>query len=209
MRFSRATLLLALILCTVTAEARILARVGKVYGIVEEDFVTYMQRRTREAVANGEIDKHRQKILAKARKAFWDPDPVAGVSAAMERKTYHVDPGVIITEDIRDLQGNLIAPAGTYVNALDTFTLPHGFLFFDANDDRQKRIAREIVNHYGRTRVRVILVGGGPAKLENEWKMPVYFDQGGYLVGRLNLTSTPAFVTQDERRLRVDILPVK
>jgi len=209
MRSSSALLLVVSVLISANLSAEILGRVGKVYPIQEEDFVAYMKRRTDEAVKSGEIEEERQKALARARKAFFDPEPIAGVSPALSPSTYYVDPGMIIGEDIRDHQGNLIAPAGTYINALDHMTLDYGLLFFNANDPRQKSVAKSIVDHYGKRRVKVVLVGGGPALLEKEWGMSVYYDQGGYLVDKLHLTQTPAFVTQDERRLRVDVLSVQ
>jgi len=195
-------------LSVITARADAFERVGPVYGVSEEDFAVYMKRRAYEAKADGSIEKARQKVLAKARKAFVDPDAIPGVSPASERKTYHVDPGMIIAEDVVDHENRTIAPAGTYVNALDHITLSHGFLFFNANDPRQKAMGKEIVDHYGKRKVKVILVGGGPAPLEKEWKMPIYYDQNGTLVRKLRIENTPAFVTQDDRRLRVDVLPV-
>lgn len=207
MRFSRTLAALALLL-PIAATAGIVGRAGKVYPLVEEDFVTYMQRRSQEALANGEIDRKRAEIETRARKAFFDPDPVAGIAPASEERVYHVDPGIVVEEDIRDHQGKLVVAAGTYVNPLDRVRLERTLLFFDASDARQRRIAQQIIAKRGKLRVTAILIAGAPAPLEREWDMPIYFDQGGVLSKRLHLTQTPAVVTQDERRLRVHVLAV-
>lgn len=207
MRFSR-TLAALVLLLPITAAAAIVGRAGKVYPFAEEDFVTYMKRRSQEALANGEIDRKREAVEARVRKAFFDPDPVAGIAPAGEERVYHVDPGIVLEEDIRDHQGKLVVAAGTYVNPLDRVQLDRALLFFDASDARQRAIAKEIIAKRGKLRVTAILVAGAPAPLEREWDMPIYFDQGGHLSKRLNLTQTPAVVTQDERRLRVHVLAV-
>jgi conjugal transfer pilus assembly protein TraW len=41
-------------------------------------------------------------------------------------------------------------------------------------------------------------------KLMREWKRQVYYDQGGALSRRFMLQQTPAIVSQEDKRLRVD-----
>ncbi len=210
MRFSdlACALIVAPLLMPMQAMGGIVGRAGKVYPLEEEDFVQYFKRRAQEALENGDIERKRDEVLASVRKRFLDPEPVPGIGPAERERIYHVDPGIVVEEDIRDHEGRLVAAAGTYVNPFDRVKLDRTLLFFSGADPRQKAIAKRIIARVGKLRVTAILVAGSPSALEREWDMPVYFDQGGYLAKRLQLTHTPALVTQDERRLRVHVFPV-
>ena len=52
--------------------------------------------------------------------------------------------------------------------------------------------------------VKPILIGGAPLKLMREWKREVFYDQGGALSKRFSIAQSPAVVTQEGKRLRVD-----
>ena len=206
-----AALALFVLATPVFAQTGMLARVGPVYQIGEEDFGEYFKRLTKTSKDNGAVEKGQEKIQKLFYKAFNDPDPIPGIVPAEVRNVRYVDPGIILEQDIV-WDNKIIAKAGTYVNALDRLTLDHGFLFLDSRDPRQKEIGKQILDHYGPRHVRVILIGGGPLPLGKEWKTNVYYDQGGYLTRKLGITSTPIFVTQDEtnrRLLRVDEIPVR
>lgn len=188
----------------------IVGRVGPVYGIGEQDFAQFMRSVANDLQKSGAFARGQEKVRKQMWKAFNDPDPIAGIEPAREYRVRYVDPGIVVDHDI-EFNGRVIVKAGTYANALDKINLDHGFLFLDARDPRQKEIGREIVGHYGKRHVHVILVGGGPAVLQKEWNTDVYYDQGGYLTRKLKITVTPVFVSQDQsnrRLLRVDELPV-
>jgi conjugal transfer pilus assembly protein TraW len=52
--------------------------------------------------------------------------------------------------------------------------------------------------------VKPILVGGEPLTLMREWKREVFYDQGGTLSKRFSITQSPAIVSQEGKRFRVD-----
>jgi conjugal transfer pilus assembly protein TraW len=52
--------------------------------------------------------------------------------------------------------------------------------------------------------VKPILVGGEPLKLMREWKREVFYDQGGALTRRFTIIQSPAVVSQEGKKLRVD-----
>ena len=55
-----------------------------------------------------------------------------------------------------------------------------------------------------KARVKPILVGGEPLKLMRQWKREVFYDQGGVLSRKFLLKQSPAIVSQEGRRLRID-----
>jgi conjugal transfer pilus assembly protein TraW len=85
--------------------------------------------------------------------------------------------------------------------------LSQPLLFFDARDAAQVRQARALIERYA-GKVKPILTGGSYLELMRRSGMRVYYDQQGALTGRLGITEVPALVTQEGKRLRIDVLAV-
>ena len=52
--------------------------------------------------------------------------------------------------------------------------------------------------------MKPILVGGEPLKLMRQWKREIFYDQGGVLSRKFLLKQSPAIVSQEGKRLRID-----
>ena len=198
--------LIAALLLTAGAQARDLGTVGPVYPIAEPDMVDAIKDRLRAQQASGELARIEAEGKRRIMASIQTPAPVPGLRRAQVPRAWHFDPSIHFDEAVLDDKGRVIVPAGTTANPLDVVSLRSTWLLFDGRDPRQVALARaELAAAKGP--IKPILVGGSALQLSNEWKRPVYFDQGGRTVRRLGLTVVPARVTQDGRFLLVQEVP--
>lgn len=212
-RYGRPVLLsLAVVLLTdLPASARDLGTVGPVYPVAEPDMLEQIEQDLRAKQASGELARLREAGQRQVLASVQTPQPVSGLRSVQVARSWHFDPSVRFEEPVLDDKGRVIVPAGTVANPLDVVSLRSVLFLFDGRDPKQVALARTEIARAEAQRTRLplklILVGGAPLALANEWKRPVYFDQGGRTVQRLGLTAVPARVSQDGRLLLVEEVP--
>lgn len=188
------------------ASARDLGTYGPVYAIQEPDMLDTIMAVLKEKQASGELARietqGRQQVMARIR----TPLPVQGLRRVQVSKTWLFDPSVRFEESVLDDHGRVIVPAGTVANPLDVVSVRSTWFLFDGRDPKQVALAKLELDR-SKTPLKLILVGGSPLVLAEQWKRPVYFDQGGRTVKRLGLTAVPARVRQDGRFLLVEEIP--
>lgn len=200
--------LFSALLLPVCGQAKDLGAVGPVYPIAEKDMVDAIKDRLREKEASGELARLQAEAQRRVLASVAEPKPVPGLHRAQVARSWHFDPSVRFDQAVLDDKGRVIIPAGTVANPLDVVSVRSTWFLFDGRDPKQVALARaELQSAKGL--VKPILVGGSPLPLSNEWKRPVYFDQGGRTVQRLGLTAVPARVTQDGRYLLIQEIPPK
>lgn len=182
--------------------------IGKTYPIVEPDMLEEIHRKLAKKEASGELASLERRAIARSMESAEAPAAVTGIKRATKARVYYFDPTYINPKSITDQSGRIISPAGTVVNPLDYVNLPRRLLFFDARDDAQVLRAQELMRRFDGM-VKPILVGGRVGDLMRLWKTRLYFDQGGSLSKRLNISHTPAVVSQDGRRLRIEEVAVE
>lgn len=196
-----------ILLCVTGAQADRLGVIGPTYPIMEMNFLQQIQQRLLTMQKNGEFEKIQEKFKARAIQTAKEPKPVRGLSHTVNARTFFVDPGMKVEEDITDNDGKLIAPAGTYVNPLDTITMRKKLYFFDGADLRQQAAAKRFYDAET-IKPKLVLVAGKPFDLMERWNIPVYFDQAGGITKHFGIQHTPAVVSQEGRMLRVDELKI-
>lgn len=161
--------------------------------------------------ARGELQKHNLELQKKTRGAVERPKPVESITKARATRVFYFDPTYILKEDLKDHLGNSIYAKGTKINPLETVSLSQDLVFFDGDDEEQKKwLLSRIQDSESNVRnnkiekIRLILIKGSPLELSKELSFPVYFDQGGYLTKKLGIQHVPAVVTQDKLRLRIE-----
>jgi conjugal transfer pilus assembly protein TraW len=152
---------------------------------------------------SGELARLQENYKQKVIDAVEKPRPVHGVSTTETARTFYVDPTWTLDRNVVDEQGKLLFPAGTKVNPLDYAPLTQYLLFFDQREKAQVAFARRFIEQ-SKARVKPILVGGEPLKLMRQWKREVFYDQGGVLSRKFLLKQSPAIVSQEGKRLRID-----
>jgi conjugal transfer pilus assembly protein TraW len=179
--------------------------IGPAYAIAEPDLLVELQAKLAEVARTGELQAlqraARQRIVA----AIETPPPVAGLARSEHARTFYFDPSVVVGEPIVDAQGRVLVAAGTRTNPLDVVSLSQPLLFFDGRDAAQVRHAKALIERYG-GKVKPILTGGSYLHLMRRWRSAIYYDQQGALVQKLGIREVPAVVSQEGKRLRIDVL---
>ena len=201
----RALLLAALL--PMAAHARNLGVIGPAYPIAEPDLLEEIQAVLREKEASGELAKLREQAKQRVIARIEHPAPVTGLARAKTPRTHYFDPSVSFAEPIVNDKGEVLIPAGTRANPLDTVTMTRQLLFFDARDPQQVARAKFVMDEMG-GKVKPIATGGPHLDLMRAWQIQVYFDQGGRLTKQLGITQVPALVYQEGKRLRVDEIAI-
>lgn len=190
----------SLVLCS-EAGARDLGVHGTLFPIAEPDLIEQIYARLYAMERAGDIARLNQGFAERARARVARPAPVEGLGATEDPRSFLFDPSITLTQDIRDHEGRLIHAAGERVNPLDHQSMTQTLLFIDGDDEAQIEWARAAASEHAPA--QVILVKGAPLNLMKAHEIPVFFDQGGYLVSRLGIEHTPAIVRQEGRALRV------
>jgi len=177
--------------------------VGPTYEIAERDLIEVMKDKFRRMERTGELVKVQENYKKQVLDAVEKPKPVPGIKNTETAQTYFVDPTWTLDRNVVDEKGNLLFPSGTKVNPLDYAPLTQQLLFFDQRERSQVAFAKRFIEQ-STARVKPILVGGEPLKLMRQWKREVYYDQGGVLSRAFLLKHSPAIVSQDGKRLRID-----
>jgi conjugal transfer pilus assembly protein TraW len=177
--------------------------VGPTYEIAERDLIEVMKDKFRRMEKSGELARLQESYKQRVIETVEKPRPVHGVSTTETVRTFYVDPTWTLDRNVVDEQGKLLFPAGTKVNPLDYAPLTQYLLFFDQREKTQVAFAKRFIEQ-SKARVKPILVGGEPLKLMRQWKREVFYDQGGVLSRKFLLKQSPAIVSQEGKRLRID-----
>jgi conjugal transfer pilus assembly protein TraW len=160
---------------------------GALFEIVEEDMITVLKGKLQALKESGRLEEVQQAFQEKAKNQLTHPPVVSGLKETdLERQWTH-DPTLLITSDIKNHQGNILAKKGERINPLHTLKPSQGLLFIDGDDPSHRDWAK---NHYAQ--YIIVLVRGSPVELEKEVGVPIYFDQGGYLCATYHIQHIPA-----------------
>ena len=177
---------------------------GQTWPVAEPDLLVEIEARLAGMERSGELARIEAQARARAGARLEEPDPVAGIAPARERRSRLFDPAIVVDRDIRSPDGTLIAAAGTRVDPLAGMTLARDLLFIDGR--RKVEIAWALA--HGRA-AKIVLLAGRPLDLARAEGRPFFFDQGGRLAARFGLARTPALVTQSGSKLRITEIPLE
>lgn len=185
----------------VQVNAKNLGVYGTVYPVTEEDLLEYLQNRAK-SLPQEKLLKFQKELESQARKSVEEPKPV-NVSYALKYRAFEYDPSIEVEEDIKNLEGLVVVKKGSY-NPLDIVTLTTGLLFIDGTNEKHLDWARKQTDR----EYKWVLVKGRPIDLEEQEKIPVFFDQKGILVKRFNIKNIPAKVNQYDKSLLIEEIPI-
>lgn len=184
-------------------QAEDLGVIGPTYEIAERDLVEVIKDKFRRMEMTGELAKRNEEYKRRVIEGIERPKPVPGINPTETARTFYIDPTFTLDRNIQDEHGRILYPAGTKINPFDYDRMSKVLLFFDGRDKKQVEFAKRFMAE-SRTPVKPILVAGEPLKLMREWKREVFYDQGGALSRRFSITQSPAVVSQEGKRIRVD-----
>ena len=177
-------LFLILFLITTAAYAQNFGTYGQTFPIVEENLIEYFTR------------KLPRPDFAQMQKSAETPQP-AGITSTKTERTFLFDPTYTLDEDITN-DGQVLHKAGTKINPLDYVSWGSEMILIDGDDDKQIAWVKSRAGE-----MKVVLVKGSPAKLEEQLGINVYFDQSGQITKQLGIKQVPATVAQEGKILKI------
>jgi conjugal transfer pilus assembly protein TraW len=174
---------------------------GTTFEILEPDFKEFIYARLNQLQQNGELEKLNKRFLMNVKKHTLRPTPVVGLTTTNNPQTFYYDPTYVLKEDIKDAAGKVITAKGTIVNPFDVVTLHSVMLFFNAEDRKQIKWAKEESQKY--SHIKYVLVQGNIKESGNTLADRVYFDQYGSITKQLGIKRIPSLVKQEGKRLKI------
>lgn len=191
------------------ATAADLGKHGQVYKIEEKNALDAIYEKLAKMEKTGELAQKKKEAIDRSMHSAKNPKPVKGIIlSAQKKRVFMFDPSMTLSENIVTDEGQLIAPAGTTVNPLDTITMSKSLVFFDGNNQDQVKAVENLLKVHDR-KITPVLVNGTWLELTKKWKRQVYFDQDGYLTTRFGIKAVPAVVRQKGKALEVSETPVE
>lgn len=179
---------------------------GETYPIMENDFLSVLEKRVTEATANGRLVTAEDSWKRQAENYRNRPTPVQGLTLAGQSNTFYFDPSMTLARDIIAPNGLLIAKAGTVINPLKVIPLTETLIFLNADDQKEIAWCQQELKKIKKT--KIILVQGAILPTEKILKQPIYFDQHGTLTQHFHITHIPATIQQAGLMLRIDEVKV-
>lgn len=188
------------------AHAKDFGKHGTVYEIAETPLFEMIQKSIQKLADTGKLDELNEELKRNSIETIEAPSKVAGLDEVVEPYSFVFDPAITIQEDIDDGQGKVIAYAGTVVNPLEHVALGDELLFIRGDKASHLALAQKIRDEKN-GKIKVIFVSGEPLKAMREGGYRVYFDQGGAMIKRFQITRVPALVSQDGLVLNIEEIP--
>lgn len=192
--------LITALLVPVLCMAQDLGVRGPTYPIAEPDMLIMMETKAREFVESPRYEDWKKDIQERGRKAFSEPTPVPMSNWPTHRR-FIWDPSIVVVQDIRTPEGEVMVARGTRFNPLDVVSLEEPMVFFDGRDERQVQWARQ---KNAEQRSKLILTGGSWVELSRQLGVRVYFDQHGSITEKMGITSVPAIARQAGSVLEIE-----
>ena len=191
-------------------------RVGQTFKVVEESFIVMLKKR----LGSVDIEKENEKIQARAKEWVENPTPVSGISQATKDRVFYFDPSYTLDKDARLPCGKILHKAGTKVNPLEHMEFNRRLFFIDGRQKEQIAWLKEQLNtpllkekDKEQVEDRVILVGGSVFKFGEELganhQDKVYFDQGGELTSKFGIKASPALVSQEKLKIKIEEIVIE
>lgn len=175
-------------------------QVGQTWPVVEPDLLAVIKARLDKAQANGKIEALNRRFADKVKQRVMQPLPVGGIAPASETRSWTFDPAIVVENDIRDHQGNLIAVAGQRVNPLALSGFAQMLIFVNGNDPAELGWAMQRGRNAS---AKIIFVDGSPFAQMRMHRQRFYFDQEGRLTAHFGIRRTPAVVERKGDLLQV------
>lgn len=177
--------------------ARVVGQDGQVYDIAEQDFREVISAKASAFDYEGWSQQEGAKIRERV-KNFRLPDSVSGLPPAVVSEVYRVDMSYRVPQDIKDIQGNVVYPAGYVFNVLELMEkrkLHYTGVLVVINAERKVELEWFKVHFNKSPNVKLLITDGKAYVLGEELKRPVYY-LTDLIKSRFAIKATPSVVLQ-------------
>lgn len=184
-----------ILLLALMTSATVFASHGRTFPIEEKPFGSDITIPT-----EGALKKIQEKQLEMVKAYIEEPPEVKGIEETKAYRAFYYDPIFRVKEDIKTLDGRVIASQGQLINALDDPTIASAcdLIFFDGSNEKHIEWAKQHME------AKWILVKGSPLDLEDGTDHEVYFDQQGMYCKQFGIERVPAKVSVEGKRILIE-----
>lgn len=178
--------------------------VGITFDIDEPNLLEIISERIAAHDWKKDVERVKSNILTKSTTG-------TSLPAATQDDSYLVDLTIVNNRDLRGAGGEIFAPAGVTVNPFDYIATQRRYIFFDANDQKQRAQAKEWrESHDYTTLITTIPLRSMEAREAalREFRQPIY-EINQMIIQRFRLDAVPAIAYQEGRMLRVEVAAVR
>ncbi|WP_010303295.1 type-F conjugative transfer system protein TraW [Candidatus Odyssella thessalonicensis] len=190
---------LAIFLLRMPVAGKDLGVISQVFDIKEKSLIEVIIDKLTQMKASGQLEEHQEAIQKRVQSSIERPPVGAALPKATAYATKIYDPTLIVSQDIKDHQGRIVAYQGQTFNPLDDMSFGEPLLFLDGDDTAH-------VSWSLAQKGKKVLIKGAPLALSRQFKVPFYFDQGGVLVKKLGIQAIPARVSQKGKVLLIEMM---
>jgi conjugal transfer pilus assembly protein TraW len=176
--------------------------IGPVYPITETDFIQMAQKKIQEKMS-GEDGKSWQDQQRLIRVAADRPSPVLGLRPTIHSRRWLFDPSFVIPSNVLSANGAILLKSGSRFNPLQKMHWDKSLLFIDGDDPAQVSWVKEQDKQLKGQDLLILVNGSLHAVAQQFPHKHIYFDQGGRLIQRLQITQVPAVVSQVGDQLEI------
>ncbi len=197
-------LLSILLLLSIEVAAKNCGTQGSLYPILEENALTFIEKRLLALHESGKLKEHQQEMQTKALKSLERPKKVFGLTPTQKPRVFEKDLNITLTHDIKGTGQTILYKAGTRINALEKPLLhtKKALIFLDGDDAKQLQWALQ-ERQKRKGLAKLVLVNGPVLALMRTYHIPFYFDQSGHLTRYFGFAHIPAVVYQEGPKLMV------
>jgi conjugal transfer pilus assembly protein TraW len=182
-----------------------LGAIGPTVTVTEPNLIEVMKQR----LASLDLTASQRR----AAERYWGKLQYLELPQATEPRSRRFDPSVLVTADIKDARGNVVAAAGSRINPLDLMPFHERLLVFDASRPEQVALARELAARH-RDR-RLVLIASrldraagwdGFKRLQDGFRAPVYL-LNEPIRARFHIERVPALIDAEGKDIVVREIP--
>ncbi len=187
-------IVIALMLCTVPVQAKVLGTFGMTYRIAEQDALAEIEERARQVDWNKILDKRKVEN-------YQGPPDSLSLPRAKKDRVFSVDMTYTTNIDVPDGKGGILYPKGYTFNPLDYVNYPKTLVVIDGSDSAQvKWLAAS--EYDKRLDVTLLLTEGMYGAVAKQVSRPVFY-ANRKIIERFKLKAVPSIIRQKDRAMEV------
>ena len=187
-------IVIALMLCTVPVQAKVLGTFGMTYRIAEQDALAEIEERARQVDWNKILDKRKVEN-------YQGPPDRLSLPRAKRNRSFPVDMTYTTEIDVPDGKGWILYPKGFTFNPLEYVTYPKTLVVIDGSDSEQvKWLAAS--EYDKRLDVTLLLTEGMYGAVAKRVSRPVFY-ANRKIIERFKLKAVPSIIRQMDRAMEV------
>lgn len=170
---------------------------GPTYSILEEDAIAFMQKKA--SRFDFDSKENKDKIIKKISKRALRPEGIR-LPSCHSTKSITISLEQVVNEDIILPCGKVLARKGQKYNPLKILPRSNkGLVFIDGTNKNHIKMAKSLIDD--NDSLKIVLVNGSVKDVSETLDIDIYFDQGGKIIDKFDVSCVPSILKRDNNNL--------